>query len=255
VPFDSLESLEAEILRIGSDNVAAFFMEPVMGAGGVNLPPESYVEGVADVCERHGVLLICDSVICGFGRLGSWYGIERWGVEPDLVVFAKGVTSGYQPLGGVIVSGRVAEPFWAAPGAPVLRHGPTYAGHPAACAAALANRDILEGEGLVARGRELEGELAAALSPLAGHPAVGEVRAGVGLLGAVELTAELLEDDPSAVARVAASARRQGVLVRPMATSLAVSPPLTVTPEHLDLVADALGRALEDVAAPAHAGA
>ena len=115
--------------------------------------------------------MIVDSVICGFGRLGTWFGIERWDVSPDLIVFAKGVTSGYLPLGGVVVSGRVSEPFWSGNGT-IFRHGQTYSGHPACCAAALANLDILEREQLVPRGRELEQPLFEALQPLASSPAV-----------------------------------------------------------------------------------
>jgi adenosylmethionine-8-amino-7-oxononanoate aminotransferase len=179
VPFDSLEALEAEIVRVGPDRVAAFFCEPVIGAGGVHPPPEGYIEGVADLCAEHGVLLVIDSVICGFGRLGTWYGIERWeDVKPDLITFAKGVTAGYLPLGGVVVSGEVAAPFFEAPGGPMLRHGATYAGHPTVCAAALEVMDIYERENLLVRGRELEQPLLDALAPLADHPAVTAVRGG-----------------------------------------------------------------------------
>ena len=151
----------------------------MIGAGGVHLPPEGYIEGVADLCAEHGILLVVDSVICAFGRLGTWFGIERWpDVRPDMITFAKGVTSGYLPLGGVIVVGAVAAPFFAEPGGPMLRHGATYAGHPTCCAAALAVLDIYEAEGLIERGRELEEPLRDALAPLASHDAVGEVRAG-----------------------------------------------------------------------------
>jgi adenosylmethionine-8-amino-7-oxononanoate aminotransferase len=147
--------LEHALERLGPERVAAFFVEPVIGAGGVYPPSDGYIDAVADVCRQAGVLLIIDAVICAFGRLGTWFGIERWGVQPDMIVFAKGVTSGYLPLGGVVVSDRVAEPFWSGPGAPVLRPGATYAGHRTCCAAALANLDILERERLVSRGREL----------------------------------------------------------------------------------------------------
>ena len=129
----------------------------MIGAGGVLPPPEGYIQGVADLCAEHGVLLVIDSVICGFGRLGTWFGVERWeDVRPDMITFAKGVTSGYIPLGGVVVSSAVAAPYFAEPGGPMLRHGATYAGHPAACAAALAVLDVYEGENLIERGRELE---------------------------------------------------------------------------------------------------
>jgi putrescine aminotransferase len=253
VAHDSLQALEAEILRVGPDRVAGFFCEPVLGAGGVYPPPDGYIEGVADLCAEHGVLLVIDSVICGFGRLGTWYGIERWeDVRPNLITFAKGVTSGYLPLGGVVVSDAVAAPFFEGPGGPMLRHGATYAGHPSCCAAALEVLDIYEREGLLTRGRDLERPLAEALAPLLDHPAVAEVRAGCGLLGAVQLSPEALESDAGAVAKLAQGAREAGVLVRPLLGSVALSPPLTVEHEHLEQMAAAIHAGLErlDVTAP-----
>lgn len=243
VPYDSSEALAAEIDRIGAGRVAAFFLEPVIGAGGVYPPPEGYVEAVAEICASTGVLLIVDSVICGFGRLGSWFGIERFSVQPDMILFAKGVTSGYLPLGGVIISPQIAEPFYA-PGGPVFRHGATYAGHSACCAAALANIDILEREGLIARGAQFEGELLAALHPLVEHPLVSEVRGGVGTLAAVELSPELLAAAPGAIAELTAATRNAGALVRPLASAVACSPPLTATPEHFAEIAQALAAGL-----------
>jgi putrescine aminotransferase len=246
VQHDSLPALEQEILRVGPERVAAFFCEPVIGAGGVHLPPEGYIEGVADVCAEHGILLVIDSVICAFGRLGTWFGIERWpDVRPDMITFAKGVTSGYLPLGGVIVAGDVAAPFFAQPGGPMLRHGATYAGHPTCCAAALAVLDAYEADGLIGRGQELEEPLRAALAALAGHSAVGEVRAGLGLLGAVELSDDALAADPGAVAKVAGGARAAGVLVRPLLRGVAVSPPLIVDESQLEQIAAAIGAGLE----------
>jgi adenosylmethionine-8-amino-7-oxononanoate aminotransferase len=249
VPHDSLDALRAGFERVGPDRVAAVFVEPVIGAGGVYPPTEGYIEGAADLCREHGALFVADAVICGFGRLGTWFGIERWGVEPDLIVFAKGVTSGYQPLGGVVASGRTAEPFFGEPGSPVFRHGPTYAGHPAACAAALVNLDILDREGLVPRGRDLEDELLAALAPLADHPAVAEVRGGCGTMAAVELTPEVLEQRPGAPAEVAAGARGAGVLVRPLGAGVAASPPLTATPAHFALIGEAVKAGLDALGA------
>ena len=247
VQHDSLQALEAEILAVGPDRVAAFFCEPVIGAGGVHLPPEGYIEGAADVCAEHGVLFVCDSVICGFGRLGTWWGIERWeDVRPDLITFAKGVTSGYLPLGGVVVADHVAAPYFAEPGGPMLRHGATYAGHPTCCAAALAVLDIYEREGLIARGRELEGPLHDALAPLASHPAVAEVRAGLGFLAAVELGEDAL-GQPGAVARVAQGAREAGVLVRPLLKGVAVSPPLICGAEHIDLLREGIQAGLDRI--------
>ena len=188
VRHDSLEEMEQTFARIGPERVAAVFMEPVIGAGGVYPPAPGYIEGVADLCRRTGALLVVDAVICAFGRLGTWFGIERWGVEPDMIVFAKGVTSGYLPLGGVMISERIAEPFWQEPGGPIFRHGSTYAGHPTCCAAALANIALLERDGLLERGREQEQALLDALAPLAEHELVSEVRGGVGTMAAVQLS-------------------------------------------------------------------
>ena len=246
VAHDSLPALEAEILRVGPERVAAFFCEPVLGAGGVHPPAEGYIDGVADLCAEHGILVVIDSVICAFGRLGTWFGVERWpDVRPDLITFAKGVTSGYLPLGGVLVSGAVAAPFFERPGGPMLRHGATYAGHPTVCAAALAVLDIYEGEGIIERGRMLEGPLTEVLQPLTEHPAVAEVRSGTGLLGAVALTEEALAADPAAVNKLAAGAREAGVLVRPLLGAVAVSPPLVVEREHLEELAAGIRAGLD----------
>jgi adenosylmethionine-8-amino-7-oxononanoate aminotransferase len=218
----------------------------VIGAGGVHAPPAGYIEGVADLCAEHGILLVIDSVICGFGRLGTWFGIERWeDVRPDMITFAKGVTSGYLPLGGVVVSDAVAAPYFEAAGGPMLRHGATYAGHPSCCAAALAVLDIYENEGVLTRGRELERPLADALAPLADHPAVAEVRAGMGLLAAVQLAPDVLERDPGAVARVAQGAREAGVLVRPLLGAIAMSPPLIIEQEEIELLAGGIRTGLD----------
>src|SRR4051794_27986589 len=248
VAWDSLSALEDEIQRVGPDRVAAFFCEPVIGAGGVYAPPEGYIEGVADLCAEHGILFVVDSVICGFGRLGTWFGIERWeDVRPDMITFAKGVTAGYLPLGGVAVAGHVAAPFFAEPGGPMLRHGATYGGHPTCCAAALAVIDVYEREQLIPRGRELEGPLRDALAPLAEHPAVGEVRAGFGFLAAVALSQDALAAAPGAAAQVAQGAREAGVLIRPLLGGVAVSPPLTAEPEHIELIAQAIRAGLDRV--------
>lgn len=244
VAHDDAGALAAEIERVGADRVAAFFCEPVIGAGGVHQPPPGYIEEVARICRENDVLFVVDAVICGFGRLGTWFGIERWpGIEPDLIVFAKGVTSGYLPLGGVVASARVAEPFWER-GGNMFRHGATYSGHPACCAAAIANVRLLE-DGLLERGRELEGALAERLRSLADHDAVGEVRCGIGLLGAVALAPEVLERDPAAPVKLGMRVRERGVLVRPLGDSVACSPPLTIQEPELDLIQEALASALE----------
>jgi putrescine aminotransferase len=245
VPYDSVDALEAEIARLGPNRVAAFFCEPVIGAGGVRLPPDGYLEAAADVCERSGVLFVADCVISAFGRLGTWLGIDRWPIEPDLIVLAKGVTGGTLPLGALIVAPHVAGPFFPGePGAPVLRHGQTYSGHPTCCAAALATLDIYEYDSLIERGRELEGPLERALRPLERHPLVGEVRAGLGLLGAVELSHEARAVDPSAVTRLTLACREQGLLVRALATGVAVSPPLTIREAQIAAIGEGISEGL-----------
>jgi adenosylmethionine-8-amino-7-oxononanoate aminotransferase len=245
VQWDSPEALRAEIESLGAERVAAFFMEPVIGAGGVLPPPDGYIEAVAKICRDAGVLLVCDSVICGFGRIGSWLGFERFGIEPDLVTFAKGVTSGYLPLGGVIVSGTVAEPFWSEPGRVTVRHGQTYAGHAAVCAAALANFEIMEREGLVERGREMEDEILSTLRPLADHPLVEEVRGGTGMLVGVALSADAVAADPALPSKAYRAIRPHGVILRALGSSLAVSPPLTIASEEIQLIHDAVRAGLD----------
>jgi putrescine aminotransferase len=248
VPHDSVEALEAAIARIGAERIAAFFVEPVIGAGGVYPPGHRYIEGVAALCQRNDILLVADAVICGFGRLGNWYGIERWDAPADMITFAKGVTSGYVPLGGVIVSDRIAAPFFEKKGGPIFRHGATYAGHSTATAAALANLAILEGENLIPRGAEMEQPLFDALNALAGHPAAGEVRGGVGTLAALDLDLELLERDPAALGRLTMGAREAGVLLRQLARGVAVSPPLTATQEHFELITQGIAAGLDAAA-------
>ncbi|MEB3369153.1 aminotransferase family protein [Saccharopolyspora mangrovi] len=242
VAHDDAESLREAIERIGAEKIAAFFAEPVMGAGGLYPPEPGYLEAVAKICSEHGILFVADSVICGFGRVGTWFGVERWGLQPDMITFAKGVTSGYLPLGGVVVAEHVAEPFWDEPGR-VFRHGATYSGHPTVAAAAMANLDILEREGLISRSDQLERPLHQALEQLAGHPAVAEVRGGIGLLGAVELTAEQLQ--AGALPKLQKKIRELGVIVRPLGKALAVSPPLIITEEEIGLIGKAFAEGLD----------
>ncbi|GAA3573022.1 aspartate aminotransferase family protein [Amycolatopsis ultiminotia] len=246
VAYDSPAALDAEIRRVGPERVAAFFCEPVIGAGGVLLPPDGYVEAVAEICRQHEVLFVADCVICGFGRLGTWFGIDRWPVRPDLVTTAKGITGGTIPLGALLVAPHVAEPFFTGrPGAPVLRHGATYAGHPVACAAANATLDIYERDDLIPRGRTLEKPLADALSGADGHAAVAEVRAGLGFLAAVELTPDVLQAHPGAADRLYRLLLAEGVIVRPVAKGIVLSPPLIADEPELDLLASAIPRALD----------
>lgn len=247
VEANSIEALEREIDLVGADRVAAFFFEPVIGAGGVLFPPEGYLEAAIDLCHSHGILVIADEVICAFGRLGTWFGVERYGVRPDMIVFAKGVTSGYLPLGGVIVSREIAEPLWSGPGGTPFRHGATYAGHPTCCVAALTNLEIIAEEELLSRSRSLEHALASTLHSLGDHPAVAEVRVGEGFLGALAIDPELLSSRPGLTLELHRAARERGVMVRPLLDSIAVSPPLIAETEHLEMIGTAVGAALNEV--------
>lgn len=243
------ESLGALFARRGAE-IAAFIGEPVIGAGGVYPPEPSYWAEVQRLCREHDVLLIADEVITGFGRTGFMWGSERYGIEPDLVLFAKAVTSGYQPLGGVLVGPRVRAPFWDGTAAgPMFLHGYTYSGHAAACAAAMANLDIIEGEGLVARVASMEAGFDTAVRRLEGAPLVGEVRT-VGLTAAVAIAPDRLAADPGIPARVVGAALRHGVATRVVrGHALQVSPAFVITEGEIDTLVDGLGAALEDVAA------
>jgi adenosylmethionine-8-amino-7-oxononanoate aminotransferase len=247
VPYDSVDYLVDTIDLVGAERVAGLYCEPVIGAGGVRPAPEGYLKQARRVMEDAGGLFIADEVITGFGRVGDWFASSRFSLEPDLVTFAKGVTSGYAPLGGVLVSPRVAEPFWTGEGA-MWRHGYTYSGHPVACAAAEVNLDIIQDEDLLVRALELETELMDALSPLADHPAVAYIRGGVGVMAAVQLADSVLSDDPDAAARAAMAARDAGVITRAIGGGgLQASPPLTITHEQLDELAAGLRTGLDAV--------
>jgi putrescine---pyruvate transaminase len=250
VAWDSAEALDATIREIGPERVAAFFCEPIIGAGGILLPPDGYLQAVQDVCRAHGVLFVVDEVICGYGRVGDWFASRRVGLDPDAMTFAKGITSGYVPLGGVVVGKRLQEPFWDSAAAGVWRHGYTYSGHAGAAAAAHVNLDIIEREGLLQRGLELETELGEALAPLLQHELVSELRTGFGAVTAVQVDPALLADDPGLTDRVTLRARRHGVLTRTLVGGgLQISPPLVITRDELDEIASGLAGALDDVAA------
>jgi adenosylmethionine-8-amino-7-oxononanoate aminotransferase len=251
VPWNDAEALAATIDEAGAERVAAFFCEPIIGAGGVLLPPEGYLPAVERVCRERDVLFVVDEVICGYGRVGDWFASRRFGLEPDLVTFAKGITSGYVPLGGVIAAPRVQDAFWGAE-AGVWRHGYTYSGHATATAAAHPNLDLIEGERLLDRALELETELADALAPLAGHALVTEVRAGLGAVAAVQLDPELVAEQPSLPDRAALHAREAGVLTRVLVGGgLQVSPPLVFTRAHVGELAAGLRAGLDATAAAA----
>ncbi len=236
VPHDDLAAVEALFAERG-DQIAAVLAEPVIGAGGVYPPAAGYLEGLRRLCDTHRALLVFDEVISGFGRLGTWWGAQHYGVRPDMVTFAKAVTSGYQPLGGVLVGPAVREPLESDP-AFVLRHGHTYSGHPAAAAAALANLDIIRSEGLVERAKHVGQRLAAGLQRLVEDGTIAGARGD----GAV--WAGLLPNGVSAT-EVREALMRRGVIARPLGdTAIAFCPPLVIEDADLDTVVDSFADAV-----------
>jgi putrescine---pyruvate transaminase len=233
------EAVEKAILAEGPDSVAAVIAEPVMGAGGVIVPPPSYFPKLREICNRHDVLLIADEVITGFGRTGRWFALGHWGVEPDLVSFAKGVTSGYLPLGGVIASKRVHDAIQSAPADRKFMHAATYSGHPVCCAVGLRNVEIIESEGLVERASVIGKRLLTGLQTLRDLPVVGDVR-GLGMMCGVELVMDRDTKAPATglVARITREALNRGLLPRlrvgsidpAIGDTICVAPPL-MTPE------------------------
>jgi adenosylmethionine-8-amino-7-oxononanoate aminotransferase len=232
VPHDDLEAA-ATVFAEHGERIAAVLTEPVQGAGGVHPPVDGYLEGLRHLCDDNGALLIFDEVICGFGRTGSWFGAQTFGVTPDLMTFAKGVTSGYQPLSGVTVSLSVCSEL-EEPGF-LLRTGYTYSGHQASCAAGIANIELMEAEGLVDRVDSIGERLRAGLTALEGDGLLESWR-GMGAIYAAEL------------GRDAVSARDKmleaGVIVRPMGTCLAICPPLVITDDEIGRIIDAMADAL-----------
>lgn len=248
-PVCTGRALEERIAAIGEEHVAAFIAEPVLGTGGVIVPPEGYLRAVADVCRRAGVLFIADEVITGFGRTGRLFGVDRDGVIPDLMSFAKGVTSGYLPLGGVLVHDRVWEVLVNREGDPALMHGFTYSGHPVSCAVALRNLQIIEDEQLVEAARARGERLAAALAPLRDLPEVGEVRS-IGLMAGIELVAdrETRERYPASEGRaqaVVGAARRQGLLARALLDDIVMlAPPFVISEQQVDAAGEVLASSI-----------
>lgn len=244
--------LEDKIIEIGADKVAAFVAEPVQGAGGVIVPPEGYFEHIQDICRRHDILFIADEVITGFGRTGYWFASQRMNLSPDMMTMAKGLTSGYVPMSAVMVGDRVAERLISDGGE--FYHGFTYSGHPVAAAVALANLDIIEGEGLIERVRDDTGPyLGEALAPLADHPLVGEVRT-YGMLAAIELVKskegpELFADVGTVGMMCRDHAVANGLMMRAVRDGMILSPPLTFTRDNIDATAAIAKTALDATAA------
>jgi len=235
VDADDLGKLETVLNQYGGE-VAAVITEPVQGAGGVWPPPEGYLEGLRALCDTHGAYLIFDEVITAFGRLGTWFAAQRLGVLPDIIAFAKAVTSGYLPLGGVIVSDVIgatlsADPEW------ILRHGYTYSGHPTVCAAGLKNLEIIERDGLLERALVIEATFASGFGRLRDEGRVADVR-GIGGMWAVTTGDGASETD------VASTLRNAGVIARPAYGSLVFCPPLVTTDAQLDRVVAAVDTAI-----------
>ncbi|MFL5266264.1 MAG: aspartate aminotransferase family protein [Stellaceae bacterium] len=247
------DATEKVILAEGPDTVAAVIAEPVMGAGGVIVPPPSYFPRLREICDRHGVLLIADEVITGFGRTGKWFALGHWGVEPDLVSFAKGVTSGYLPLGGVIASRHVHEAIESAPADRKFMHAATYSGHPVCCAVGLRNVEIIESEGLVERAAVMGRRLLAGLEGLRDLATVGDVR-GLGMMCGVELVADRDTKAPTlglgprftreALARGLLPRIRPGSADPPIGDTICLSPPLSTPTEVLDRIPQILREAI-----------
>ena len=234
IPHDDIEGA-ASVLAEHGDRLAAVITEPIQGAGGVFPPEPGYLEGLRRICDQHGALLIIDEVICGFGRLGQWFGNQHFDVRPDLMTFAKGVTSGYIPLGGVVVSRDICDTLEADPDF-ILRHGYTYSGHPTSCAAAVANIELMETEELLARAGDVGERLSSGLRALADDGQVEAVR-GDGAVWAADLG-----PDGDAMG-VRDKILTEGVIVRGLNTSIIFCPPLVISDAEIDRCVDAVAKA------------
>ena len=249
--LEAARALEERIEVLGPEKVAAFIGEPVQGAGGVIVPPDTYWPEIQRICRKYGILLIADEVICGFGRTGHWFGSDLFDIDPDFMPMAKGLTSGYVPLSAVMMHDRVAEVFFEQGGE--VSHGFTYSGHPVACAVALANIALLEEEGIVEAVRNETGPyFQARLREIAQHPLVGEVR-GVGLLGAIELVPDKEGRKPFADrGKVGILCRdfcfKNNVISRSVVDSMVLSPPLVISKDEIDELIKRLRRSLDETA-------
>ena len=251
--------LEAKILEVGADRVAAFIGEPVQGAGGVIIPPASYWPEIQRICDRHGILLVSDEVICGFGRTGNWFGCETFGFRPDLMTFAKGVTSGYVPLGGVMVGDRVAKVLVEQGGE--FAHGYTYSGHPVACAVGVANIRLIQQLDLVRHVHDDVGPyLAERYAELSTHPLVGQAET-CGLMGALLLVNAKSRDgrgtgfDPALEVGMLCRGHcfREGVIMRAVGDRMIIAPPLVITRAQIDEMVALIRRCLDLTLADLHA--
>ncbi len=249
--------LEEAILREGPDTVAAFIAEPVQGAGGVIVPPPDYFPRIRQICDQYDVLLIADDVITGFGRTGTWFGLQHYGVEPDIMQFAKGITSGYVPLGGIGVSDRIREVINGVGPGQRWMHAFTYSGHPTCCAVALANLDVMEREGLVERAKTSGARLLEKLTALASMDGVGHVRA-LGLMGAVEVVADpgtkqLFPPALGVSQKLMDGMLERGLYTRAVMDCICIAPPLVTTDAELDRIVDIIADTIPAVLTSARA--
>ncbi|MCB0092556.1 MAG: aspartate aminotransferase family protein [Caldilineaceae bacterium] len=242
-------ALEDEILRLGPDTVAAFIAEPVQGAGGVIVPPADYFSLVRQVCDKYDVLLIADEVITGFGRTGDMFALTRYGIEPDILSFAKGVTSGYLPLGGIQISDEIRDTIWGADPAEAWSHGYTYSGHATACAVALKNIEIIERDHLAANAVVRGEQLRAGLNKLRDEFEFADNVRGLGLINGIEFVKDRESREPAGIgAKVMKLCLERGLWARAINDTVAFSPALVITEEEVDKIIDILGSALDAVA-------
>ncbi len=243
IGWDDPAELRKQIEAMGAERVAAFFCEPVIGAGGVYPPPEGYLAEVRQICRELGVLFVADEVVTGFARIGGdWFASSRFDLEPDLMTTAKGLTSGAAPMGALFVAPHVAEPFFRPDAGVWFRHGYTYSGHAATAAVALANLDLIEREGLVAEALRLESTIAKEIGALADHELVLEVRSGTGALAAVQVA------DVAQAQRLVAILRRKGVVTRAVGSgAIQISPPLVMTDEQVRDLAERIRAGLDEL--------
>jgi putrescine aminotransferase len=240
-------ALEDKILELGADNVAAFFGEPIQGAGGVIIPPDTYWPEIQRICRKYDVLLVADEVICGFGRTGRWFASDHFGIKPDFMTLAKGLTSGYLPLSAAMIGDRVAKVLFESGD---FNHGYTYSGHPVSCALAIENIRILREEGIVDRVRQETGPyLTERLQELKSHPLVGEVR-NLGFIGAIELVKDKVRRQTyEPLGRVGTTCRDHcfniGLVMRATRDTMLISPPLIWTKAHVDEFIDLTRKALD----------
>jgi putrescine---pyruvate transaminase len=244
--------LEQEILKQGPETVAAFIAEPVQGAGGVIVPPRTYFPRIREICDQYEVLFIADEVITGFGRTGKWFALEHWGVQPDIMDFAKGVTSAALPLGGIVISDEIRDTINSAPAENRYMHAATYSGHATCCAVGLRNIEIMERENLIERSATMGAKLLAGLQTLADNPMVGEVR-GLGLMAGVELMADPAKGeffDPALNVgdQVFTALKKRGVFTRVRGDAITFAPPFVITDEQVEKLVSATREALSVVA-------